>query len=111
MKLLKNTEHTKYLHEKVYIDHRSPEYFMMFTCIMAMHLVDSKEIIVNIKETPVKTKCTVEHKLVGYVVNITHVYSYSYYVMIWQRTAAQDRLTWRWHAEAFAQPRDTTAAQ
>ena len=29
---------------------------------------------------------------------------------IWQRTA-QDRLTWRWHADAFAQPRDTTAAQ
>ena len=29
---------------------------------------------------------------------------------IWQRTA-QDRLTWRGHAEAFAQPRDTTAAQ
>ena len=29
---------------------------------------------------------------------------------IWQRTA-QDRLTWRWHAEALAQPRDTTAAQ
>ena len=29
---------------------------------------------------------------------------------IWQRTA-QDRLTWRRHAEAFAQPRDTTAAQ
>ena len=26
--------------------------------------------------------------------------------MIWQRTA-QDRLTWRRHAEAFAQPRDT----
>ena len=29
---------------------------------------------------------------------------------IWQRTA-QDWLTWRQHAEAFAQPRDTTAAQ
>ena len=29
---------------------------------------------------------------------------------IWQRTA-QDRLTWRRHAEAFAQTRDTTAAQ
>ena len=29
---------------------------------------------------------------------------------IWQRTA-QDRLTWRRHAEAFAQPRGTTAAQ
>ena len=28
---------------------------------------------------------------------------------IWQRTA-QDRVTWRRHAEAFAQPRDTTAA-
>ena len=28
---------------------------------------------------------------------------------IWQRTA-QDRVIWRWHAEAFAQPRDTTAA-
>ena len=27
----------------------------------------------------------------------------------WQRTA-QDRLTWCRHAEAFAQPRDTTAA-
>ena len=27
---------------------------------------------------------------------------------IWQRTA-QDRVTWRRHAEAFAQPRDTTA--
>ena len=30
--------------------------------------------------------------------------------MIWQKTA-QDRLTWRRHAEAFAQQRDTTAAQ
>ena len=30
--------------------------------------------------------------------------------MIWQRTA-QDRLTWRRHPEAFAQPRDTTTAQ
>ena len=30
--------------------------------------------------------------------------------MIWQRTA-QDKLTWRRHAEAFAQTRDTTAAQ
>ena len=30
--------------------------------------------------------------------------------MIWQRTV-QDRLTWRRHAEAFVQPRDTTAAQ
>ena len=29
---------------------------------------------------------------------------------IWQRTA-QYRLTWTRHAEAFAQPRDTTAAQ
>ena len=29
---------------------------------------------------------------------------------IWQRTA-QDRLIWRQHVEAFAQPRDTTAAQ
>ena len=29
---------------------------------------------------------------------------------IWQRTA-QDRLTWRRHAEAFAQPQDTTTAQ
>ena len=29
---------------------------------------------------------------------------------IWQRTA-QDRVIWRRHAEAFAQPRDTTAAQ
>ena len=29
---------------------------------------------------------------------------------IWQRTA-QDRINWRRHAEAFAQPRDTTAAQ
>ena len=29
--------------------------------------------------------------------------------MIWQRTA-QDRVIWRRHAEAFAQPRDTTAA-
>ena len=29
---------------------------------------------------------------------------------IWQRTD-QDRLTWRRHADAFAQPRDTTAAQ
>ena len=28
---------------------------------------------------------------------------------IWQRTA-QDRVIWRRHAEAFAQPRDTTAA-
>ena len=28
---------------------------------------------------------------------------------IWQRTA-QGRVTWRQHAEAFAQPRDTTAA-
>ena len=28
---------------------------------------------------------------------------------IWQRTA-QDRLTWRRHAEAFTQPQDTTAA-
>ena len=27
--------------------------------------------------------------------------------MIWQRTA-QDRLTWRRHAEAFAQPQDNT---
>ena len=29
---------------------------------------------------------------------------------IWQRTA-QDRVIWRRHAEAFAQPRDTTAAK
>ena len=29
---------------------------------------------------------------------------------IWQRTG-QDRLTWRWHAEACTQPLDTTAAQ
>ena len=29
---------------------------------------------------------------------------------IWQRTA-QDSLTWRRSAEAFAQPQDTTAAQ
>ena len=29
---------------------------------------------------------------------------------IWQRTA-QDRLIWRRHAEAFAQPRDTTVSQ
>ena len=29
---------------------------------------------------------------------------------IFQRTA-QDRLTWIRHAEAFAQPRDTTAAE
>ena len=29
---------------------------------------------------------------------------------IWQRTA-QDRLTWRRHAEAFTQTRETTAAQ
>ena len=28
---------------------------------------------------------------------------------IWQRTA-QDRVIWRRHGEAFAQPRDTTAA-
>ena len=28
---------------------------------------------------------------------------------IWQRKA-QDRVVWRQHAEAFAQPRDTTAA-
>ena len=28
---------------------------------------------------------------------------------IWQRTA-QDRVIWRQHAEAFAQPHDTTAA-
>ena len=28
---------------------------------------------------------------------------------IWQ-TTAQDRVIWRWHDEAFAQPRDTTAA-
>ena len=28
---------------------------------------------------------------------------------MWQRTA-QDRVIWRRHAEAFAQPRDTTAA-
>ena len=29
----------------------------------------------------------------------------------WNETIAQDRLSWRQHAEAFAQPRDTTAAQ
>ena len=29
---------------------------------------------------------------------------------IWQRTG-QDLLTWRRHVEAFAEPRDTTAAQ
>ena len=29
---------------------------------------------------------------------------------IWHRTA-QDKLTWRWHHAAFAQPRDTTVAQ
>ena len=29
--------------------------------------------------------------------------------IIWQRTA-QDRLTWRWHTEVFAQPQDTSAA-
>ena len=28
---------------------------------------------------------------------------------IWQRKA-QDRIIWRWHAEAFTQPQDTTAA-
>ena len=28
----------------------------------------------------------------------------------WLRTV-RDRLTWRWHAEAFTQPRDTMVAQ
>ena len=72
---------------------------------MGVNIADAQSLLIQVAQTMTR-KDDKEDQPSGGETTWTKYWSDT----IWQRTV-QDRVIWRRHAEAFAQPRDTTAAQ